>query len=548
MTAAIAFDLPMTQRSSRTPVATDRMFRDRWPWYVALVALGHYLLIGYWLLERRDIAIGDAISRSAAARMMVQSSDPHLSAWGFYWMPLPAVSRVPFVLLLDPLGLQEMAGIVASAIFLALTIPVIAAIGRSLAVPTGWTAIVCLVFAASPITIWSGGTGMSEPPFGLFVAIVVLGLVRFADGRGGRDLVIVGAGLAGCMGCRFETIILTPVVAAGIAMLAGRAQWRAAVTMVVAPPLTVFLLWTFASALIQRDAFFWYHVSTTLGATPDSAAWLPEHRTAATIARLTAVRVGAMAPALFIAPLALVVPHRRRRVSLVIATLSWVTCAALAAQLLNGTTWATPRYYYHTLELAALGVLWLLAQRDAAVVRAMGMLGVGALAVGAVTGAWYLSDPAQSRVDNEHVLMRGILGLDAAPVVDGDMSMYRGVVRVIDPLLADGDRIAMDTIDAAPFLFSSHPRQFILPENRDSERILADPEGRFELILVRDGRSTSQGDTLRAIVANDSRWRLVEDFGTPGRLYRFDDGAVDDPGGSPPPPTNSPDVGLDATG
>ena len=71
---------------------------DRWPerpWLMAAFAYVQYALVAVWMMEVRTFALGDALSRTSMAKMVVLSRDPHLAAWGFYWVPLPAISRIP---------------------------------------------------------------------------------------------------------------------------------------------------------------------------------------------------------------------------------------------------------------------------------------------------------------------------------------------------------------------------------------------------------------------------------------------------------------------
>jgi hypothetical protein len=537
-TTPVTFELPATarERLSDAVVVTDRAAtepasatepRPRWPWAIALLAYLHAAVLGVWLLEVRGFGIGDAVSRTATARIMVRSSDPHLSAWGFYWMPIPTVSRVPALLLLEPFGLAHLSGALTSAAFLALTIPVIAATGRVLGLPTGVSASVCVLFAVNPIMLWSGATGMSETAFGLFAAVMLYGVCRFSRDRSVASLVTVGLGLAGCMGCKFETLVLTPVLAIALGIVAGRDRWRSAAVIVAIPPATVFALWSVASKLIQGAWFHWYFEAQVLGQPPVGAPWLPTDRTLVNATWLSIERISSMAPTIIVLLLALVVPHRARSTTLALSAITWVLPTAVTVQLVQGSSYATPRYYYHLILFGAIGVMWLWSRSgDHVTMRVLGYGAVAALAVSVPVGVHYLADPDVTKIEREVILMGPMLGrepidLDTESGFGGNLDGYRRLADLIDERLGPNDRIAMDTLDAAAFLFSDKPGQFVLPENRDSLQILADPEGRFQLALVRDGRGTAQGDTIRGIVQSDPRWVLVEDFGTRGRLYEF---------------------------
>ena len=77
--------LPLSSQELRPP--WQRTVVTWWPWALALVALGVYVALGYYLLYSVHYAIGDALVRSGDARAVLYSRDPHLAAWGFVWFP-----------------------------------------------------------------------------------------------------------------------------------------------------------------------------------------------------------------------------------------------------------------------------------------------------------------------------------------------------------------------------------------------------------------------------------------------------------------------------
>ena len=201
----------------------------------------------------------------------------------------------------------------------------------------------------------------------------------------------------------------------------------------------------------------------------------------------------------------------------------------VTVQLVNGTSWGVPRFYFHLILFGAVCVLWMFHLAiDVRRVLPIAWIGVAALAVSGVVGALYLAKPERTVVEGEYVLLAPLVGREYEDVegfaaTNGNIDGYDDMVERIDERLAAGDRVAMDTINGMPFLLSRHPRQFIIPESRDSERILADPIGRFELVLIQPGRRTGYGVTLDNLVAEDPRWVLVEDLEPFGKLYEFQD-------------------------
>jgi hypothetical protein len=501
----------------------------RWPYVVAVVAYVQYAIASVWMMEVRDFALGDALSRTATAKIMVSSRDPHLASWGFYWMPLPTVARVPLVLLLDPFGKAQLAGPLTSSLFTAASIPVVAAIGRALRLRTGVVVVVTLLYAINPVGAFSAVSGMSESTFVCFASLALLGTVRYLTNRDPQSLALTGLALAMCMASRYETLVLAPCWAAALAATAPRPERRNVGVLVLLPPAIVFVLWSFASLLIQDDALFWWNYATGFTDTPPGAAWLPSRQTATNLLAHSLTMMVAVAPALMVLVVAVpFVGRRRLKPWFVVASISWIVPIAVTAQLVQGTSWGVPRFYFPEIVFGVTAVLWLLhVAVDEPRVRYVAWLGLAALAASTVSGAWHLADKERTIVEGEHVLLAPFVGKDGAPAELGDgrqiqveLDGYEPLMAVIEPRLADGQRLAMDTINALPFLKSSHPRQFIIPEDRDSEIIASDPVGRIDLILLLGDRVGSFGSTLRGIVQADPDWVLIDSGGV-GELYEY---------------------------
>ena len=84
--SALAGDLRLETIPRSRAVAVDRPRRDLW--IVFLLLFGAELAFGLWM-DSRGINPNDAASRVSLALTALYGSDPHLSAIGFNWMPLP---------------------------------------------------------------------------------------------------------------------------------------------------------------------------------------------------------------------------------------------------------------------------------------------------------------------------------------------------------------------------------------------------------------------------------------------------------------------------
>ncbi len=75
------------------------------PCTVVYVAVGWWLIVGQALHHQRR-----ACPKTLTAQLMMLVRDPHLASMGYYWMPLPMLVRIPFVLVLYPFHNTVMAG------------------------------------------------------------------------------------------------------------------------------------------------------------------------------------------------------------------------------------------------------------------------------------------------------------------------------------------------------------------------------------------------------------------------------------------------------
>src|SRR5215218_9137008 len=93
-------------------------------WGIALFALLFvlYFAVGAVLILRYNMFDPDAPSRVANAGYALMSRQPHLSAIGFVWNPLPSLVEIPVLQLsrwIPELKTHGLAGVAQSALFMA---------------------------------------------------------------------------------------------------------------------------------------------------------------------------------------------------------------------------------------------------------------------------------------------------------------------------------------------------------------------------------------------------------------------------------------------
>jgi hypothetical protein len=555
------FDEPIA--ATRTPTVAEKS--PRWPWIMAAVAFLEFVLAGWWMYKVLNFAEGDALARTRAAKTILFSRDPHLGAMGFYWMPLPMLIRLPFVSVLQLVGYAWLAGPASTAMCAALTIPVLAAIGRQVGASTAITVAVCAVYALSPVTIYMAADGMSEACFGLFIALSILAYLRWCQSHQVWDLVFLAAACAGGIATRYEMLVLAPVLVIAAALQLPRARWMSTIVLALIPTGFVFGAWLLASKLIVNDAFFFYGPTAALTKTPEGAVWLPPHPSLLGSALFTSGRVLIFAPAIL-----LICFGRREHWKMRLGLLAAAACvpAFVALQLYQRSTWAVPRFFTnHVVFGAAMAMLVMSAKSDPdggmdGAVRvsrnwkmpALGVTVVLLQVAGAIAGTFFLADPKVSAAESEWVFFRGVLGRDDStlPTVGGqqldrsqsDLHPYQELTAELDKLLVHGKRVAMDTLVGVPVLLTSKPEQFIIPEDRDFQLIMADPVGRVDFIVLLPSSRASYGADLvaNAVRQPDSRgtWKQQRQFGNGiAFLYEWIP-ATAKPSGSTPPTTGLP--------
>lgn len=186
---------------------------------------GLYTVIGSVLILRYNITEGDGISRAANAGFALWSKDPHLSAMGFVWGPLPSLVEMPVLQLSTwwpELKTHGVAGVVQSAGFTAGCAVMIRLIARDRSVGAGWQWVAVGAFALNPMVIVYGSSGMSESAMLFCMLWAVRHLLRWFDSPRVFDLASVGLALAVGYLIRYETLI----AAAGAAILVAAATAR----------------------------------------------------------------------------------------------------------------------------------------------------------------------------------------------------------------------------------------------------------------------------------------------------------------------------------
>lgn len=509
--SSTVLDRPADAPAPSTPRPAAQPARRRLPpevYALALLALVGYAAAGVWLRYGLDFSVGDAVARTAEAKYMVLSRDPHAAALGFYWMPIPTVVQLPLVLLLDPFGQAELAGPVSTAMFGAGTVLVLGRLAAELHLPRLTAGLLLVAYAANPVVVYVSANGMGEAALFFFVALTLSGVLSYTGAPSSRALLLAAFGLAGTVLARYEAVPLLAVVPALLALVdARRGSWaRARTTLVLAgaPAAWGLALWVLYMRVIGGSfTAFRTGAETTTGTGPGAEpAYQPEYLAGAgggvaEALAWTGSWLLAFGPALLLLVPALLPLRRRSLGTLAVLLTAAALPAVVVVLLVRRATTGEPRYFVSFVLLAAVAALWTagrlrewsLPGRRVVTVVSTPLL-AGLLVLGAVTGSNALTDVDRTHYNSESRVFERVLGQPVTPVDGGaELPRWRTFTRLLDATVPDGRTVLVDTRYAFPAaVLSRRTRQFVMSSDRDYESQVS-PTGlqRFDYVAVVDG-------------------------------------------------------------
>ena len=213
---------------------------------------GFYFAVGYVLMVRYNLFDPDATSRVANAGYATMSRDPHLSAIGFVWNPLPSLVQIPIVPLerwWPQLRTHGLAGVIQSALFMAGAGLMVRRIALDRAVGSGWRRIAVAGFALQPMIILYGASGMSEAAEMFCLLWFVRHVMKWCDQRRIADVAWAGIALGVGYLARYEVVAAALGVSVLIVVMVARDAGAGSRIVAVAANIAILLfpLVTFAA-------------------------------------------------------------------------------------------------------------------------------------------------------------------------------------------------------------------------------------------------------------------------------------------------------------
>jgi hypothetical protein len=485
-----------------------------------VVPLIAYLAFAYVLAFRWHSYFPDAQSRLANGFYVVFSRDPHLAAVGFVWQPFTSLASIPLLLfkgLWPPLVHNFFAANIQSAILGALAVHHARKTMLESGVATLPRLALTALFAFNPMFFYYGSNGMSEAGYLCFLIIGVRYLVRWLESERAMDLAVAGIGVGMAYMVRNEAALAAALATVVVFLVSGRRapesfrhRFHTAATdasIFVLPFVLCFVGWAVTSWIIVGHPFEQlqgtYGTASMISAganifkgSPDYERQLPHHVLHDVLA------LGPLLPALLVVGLILVLRPKRPdyRPLAPMAILGGGLLFSMATAL-NHQTGGFLRYYICAVPLSILLCAAWAARRpepgrsafrqwwyNRAAKRWNPKIGRSVLSLLAVVAAL----PAMATTWT--VLHSGLYASEefslllpyfkrGQPIANAPSRYYDSALSVaqhIDALKLRNGSVLVDNSDACvPFiiLLSAHPRQFIIPNDRDFQKTVADPVG-----------------------------------------------------------------------
>ena len=345
-----------------------------------------------------------------------------------------------------------------------------------------------LLYSLNPIVVFYAANGMSEAWFSLALAFSSYGLLRYIDDRSVGAARTMGLGLALGMLCRVEFIPITMAFVIAVWILTPKGERFGAISLTALPMLFIFAIWSWAARLMTGDWFYWYTIGRQVGSSEQQTPWMDGtfgQQTVGQVIRYTVPMVLFHSAALVPVALAGALRSVNKRAWLAVLGVMSVLPVFMIAQVKAGVNNGAARYFEPMVITGVIGSMWLLAKvrfGDPRGNAAVYFLAVGAAAFGATVTVPLYNDKDIVWVQHESAFFAPLIGRKAPAEADFDRQI-KEIVELLDPLVQPGDRIAMTSHGGLAVLYSEHPKQFILPEDRDFEQIMSAPEGRFRFVI-----------------------------------------------------------------
>jgi cellulose synthase/poly-beta-1,6-N-acetylglucosamine synthase-like glycosyltransferase len=468
---------------------------------------------GLWASLHQHAHHGDALARTYSALQVVHGNEPKLANVGLIWPVLPTLLQVPLAAVAPGLATKGAIGPIVSGFAFGGCVMFLNQIVRFYLPGRAIRWLVLALFFANPLLLQLITSGTSEMAFLSFVLLGWWGVevATRGDGRVLIGTVMAACGASGAFHCRYEgATIGVALLASLIGLLIARA-WQLGTLRQAIPALhagaVIFLtcfayaiaLFVFFNFTIMGDGL--YFARGTGSNDQLVSDWLlgdsmisglvgdPVAAAGYSVTATWSVFAGLV----IVVPIAIVVLVKGRDLRLVfLMGIALMTPAQQTFLMYRGQSFGWERFYVAS---AFFGVLLIAAVAKALtdhpvrIVNRLVLAGCVVLVAFSSAVAWRMegSDRVASDFSPDYLKRLFALTSDATIPESGEEDGYRIGVALAQTILADDPDalILADDLKANQIiLFSGKLANFIVPNNQQFDRSVADPVGNVQYVLV----------------------------------------------------------------
>jgi len=518
---------------------------------VFLITFFIYAVIGIYGTLTYDISDYEGLSRVSQAFSAVFGRDPHLSAIGFIWPPLPAISDIPFIILLRPFRLEILSGTLMSAIYAGFTLVQLNNILTRFTVETGWRYVWMILFGIQPLILHNAALGMSETPFIGFLLFSFNGYLIWRQERKNRGIMLAAIGAWLALYCRYEALAWTAAMVACICWTwlfskgkTSPEKLEADLLSYLVPPAYGFMFWIFLNWTIMGDPIYFLVGPGATSNTPDTAQtygsnhlWYYAMNSISGSLRLLLTEIAFVGPLLAVATLALllVIFIKKRWIDFDFIMLGWSVVLFTVLISFRGYLPAFSRYFIWLIPggIIVMGAVYS-SLKNKVLRFVVNLLLIGLLAypiINQISKKWDLiQDPIPQKI-----LLSWIIAGEQQSVSYENSSLdeMQMIAEYLNAQPEDTITIVDHSISMSLALMVDHPENLVMTTDTDFFDILKNPIGKADQILVPypsfDARGRSQ--VLKyypGIYEGFETWTTFKyEFSSPlpWRLYEINDPA-----------------------
>lgn len=454
-----------------------------------------YLGVGAFIAYGLEIYHNDTISRTALAYLTVFGREPHISALGFVWQPLPSLLQIPLLILLKPFNEIILPSIIISSLSGAIAVSLVYRIGTlcSRVKNTILPAIIAILFGLNPLLILHAAIGTSEMLFIACILATSYYLIKWYFSQSQANLVLAGIFIALSFWSRYESIpaffgFVSLVILNMLILKRDVKKTESLVLQFIIPFCYSVFFWILANFMIMKDPFYFLYspysnafLTTILRDTP--AVIENSYRSVGNSILYVLKRIFLLAPILGIAPLLLLYGKKLQLKINETVLFLFLTVPYLAIllfhilQLYKGQSLGWLRFYSYAIVLGTLIAIFVITRvKNKLAHQAI----IASLFLGILTTAAAMSIGVYGK--EEVSFVKKIKNHSIALETSRTFEDQKQVASYMDDTKGD---ILIDTDDgfAVP-IFSKNPKRYIIRSDTDFESIIQKYQYRVSWIIV----------------------------------------------------------------